>query len=402
MLLKLAWRNIFRNKRRSLITTSSIIFAVLFAVFMRSLQFGAHGNMLDNIVGSYMGYIQVHNKGFWEEKTIDNSFSVEEIEHLTSSENIIYLSPRIEGFALASFKDESKPVALLGLDAANEKEHINLDEKVIEGHYFSAEHKGLLVGKGLRDIMKLKLGDTLVFLGQGYQGSMASGVYPIVGFIDLKTPELNKRTVIMNLDQAQELFALPGLVTTALVGIDGDDWQGAQQEVIAALDTNALEVMNWQEMLPELKQLISVDKAGGTFVLIILYSIITFSLFGTVLMLTEERSFEYGVLIAIGMEKNKVIQVAILETILMAIAGVIAGLVLAFPIVLYFNINPINLSGQMQEVVEKFGFEALIPTSLDPSIALTHSGIIFLIVLVVNLYTIFKIKSLNPITAMRK
>ena len=119
-------------------------------------------------------------------------------------------------------------------------------------------------------------------------------------------------------------------------------------------------------------------------------------------MLTEERSFEYGVLVAIGMGKNKIIQVAILETILMAIVGVIAGLVLAFPIVLYFNINPINLSGQMQEVVEKFGFEALIPTSLDPSIALTHSGIIFLIVLVVNLYTIFKIKSLNPITAMRK
>jgi len=402
MLLKLAWRNIFRNKRRSLITTSSIIFAVLFAVFMRSLQFGAYSNMLDNIVGSYMGYIQVHDKGFWEEKTIDNSFSVDDITHLTASKNITYLSQRIEGFALASYNDESKPVALLGLDAAAEKEHIKLDDKVVEGHYFSETYTGLLVGKGLRDIMKLSLGDTLVFLGQGYQGSMASGSYPIVGFIDLKTPELNKRTVIMKLDQAQEFFALPGLITTALVGIDGDDWQGAQREVLSSVDTNNLEVMNWQEMLPELKQLISVDKAGGTFVLMILYSIITFSLFGTVLMLTEERSFEYGVLIAIGMDKNKVIQVAILETILMAIAGVIAGLILAFPFVLYFNINPINLSGQMQEVVEKFGFEALIPTSLDPSIALTHAGIIFFIVLVVNLYTIFKIKKLNPITAMRK
>jgi ABC-type antimicrobial peptide transport system permease subunit len=81
---------------------------------------------------------------------------------------------------------------------------------------------------------------------------------------------------------------------------------------------------------------------------------------------------------------------------------VIAGLLFAFPFVLYFNVYPINLGGQMQEVVEKFGFEALIPTSLDPSIALTHSGIIFLIVLVVNLYTIFKIKNLHPITAMRK
>jgi len=402
MLLKLAWRNIFRNKRRSLITTSSIIFAVVFAVFMRSLQFGAYGNMLDNIVGSYMGYIQVHDKGFWDEKTIDNSFSIEEINHLTKSDNITYLSQRVEGFALASFNDDSKPVAVLGIDGEEEKKHIKLHQKVVEGNYFSQEHQGLLVGKGLRDIMKLSLNDTLVFIGQGFQGSMASGSYPIIGFIDLKTPELNKRTVIFNLDDAQELFALPGLITTALVGIDGNDWQAAQREVAAAIDTNSLEVMNWQQMLPELKQLISVDKAGGTFVLLILYSIITFSLFGTVLMLTEERSFEYGVLVAIGMKKGKIVKVAILETILMAIAGVIAGLIVAFPFVLYFNINPINLSGQMQEVVEKFGFEALVPTSLDPSIAITHACIIFLIVLVVNLYTVFKIKNLNPVSAMRK
>ena len=402
MLLKLAWRNIFRNKRRSLITVSSIIFAVVFAVFMRSLQQGAYGNMLKNIVGSYMGYIQIHDKGFWAEKTLDNSFSISEIEQLKEQSGITYLSPRIEGFALASLGEVSKPVALLGLDASLEQQQIQLHKKVVEGNYFSQEHKGLLIAKGVKEIMKLSVGDTLVFLSQGYQGSIASGAYPVVGVVDLKTPELNKRTVLMNLDQAQELFSLPDMVTTAVVGIDHDNWQEAQKQATAAVDTNSLEVMNWQEMLPELKQLISVDRAGGTFVLMILYSIITFSLFGTVLMLTEERSFEYGVLVAIGMEKNKVITVAILETILMAIAGVILGLIVAFPFVLYFNINPINLSGQMQEVVERFGFEALIPTSLDPSIALTHATIIFFIVLLVNIYTIVKIKRLNPIAAMRK
>jgi putative ABC transport system permease protein len=334
MLLKLAWRNIFRNKRRSLITVSSIIFAVLFAVFMRSLQYGAYDNMLKNIVGSYMGYIQVHNKGFWEEKTLDNSFAISDIQELTNQDGITYLSPRIEGFALASFGEVSKPVALLGLDAALEKQYIKLDQKIIEGTYFSAANPGLLIGKGVKEIMKLQVGDTLVFLGQGYQGSIASGVYPIVGIVDLKTPELNKRTVLMNLEQAQSFFALPDMVTTAVVGIDHDDWQDAQQKAISTLDTSSLEVMNWQEMLPELKQLIAVDKAGGMFVLLILYSIIAFSLFGTVLMLTEERSFEYGVLVAIGMDKSKVIQVAILETILMAIAGVIAGLIVAFPFVL--------------------------------------------------------------------
>jgi ABC-type lipoprotein release transport system permease subunit len=118
MLLKLAWRNIFRNKRRSLITVSSIIFAVLFAVFMRSLQYGAYGNMLKNIVSSYMGYVQIHSKGFWEEKTLDNSFSLSEIEQLKKQEGISYLSPRIEGFSLVSSGETSKPVAILGVDPA--------------------------------------------------------------------------------------------------------------------------------------------------------------------------------------------------------------------------------------------------------------------------------------------
>jgi putative ABC transport system permease protein len=402
MLLKLAWRNIFRNKRRSLITVSSIIFAVIFAVFMRSLQYGAYGNMLKNIVGSYLGYIQIHQKGFWAEKTLDNSFAPEDISHLLDNENIDYLSYRIEGFALASKGDNSKPVALLGLDVEQEKTHIGLDKKVVSGSYFNQSGEGLLVGKGLREIMNLSIGDSLVFLSQGYQGSMASGSYPIIGFIDLKTPELNKRTVIMDLAQAQELFAMPHMATTAVVGLVKDNWEETQQAIIASVDTNQIEVLNWNEMLPELQQLIAVDKAGGIFVLLILYSIITFSLFGTVLMLTEERSFEYGVLIAVGMAKNKVIIVAILETLLMAIAGIIAGLAFAFPIVLYFNIYPINLSGQMQEVVEKFGFEALIPTSLDPNIAFSHGAIIFLIVLVVNTYTIVKIKKLKPIKAMRR
>ena len=402
MLFKLAWRNIFRNKRRSIITVSSIIFAVIFAVFMRSLQYGAYGNMLKNIVSSYIGYIQVHKQGFWTEKTLDNSFSPEDITYLLDHENVSYLSYRIEGFALASKDDNSKPVALLGLDVQQEKNRLGLDKKVVQGEYFTNRKTGILVGIGLRDIMSLRLGDSIIFLSQGYQGSMASGSYPIIGFIDLKTPELNKRTVIMDLAQAQELFAMPNMVTTAVLGLKNDNWEETQQEVIARVDTNQLEVLNWNEMLPELQQLIAVDKAGGLFVLFILYSIITFSLFGTVLMLTEERSFEYGVLIAVGMAKNKVIIVAILETILMAITGIIAGLAFAFPVVLYFNIYPINLSGQMQEVVEKYGFEALIPTSLDPSIALSHAGIIFFIVLVVNMYTIVKIKRLEPIKAMRR
>jgi len=369
---------------------------------MRALQFGAYGHMLHNIVGSYLGYIQIHEKGFWDEKTLDNSFDYSDLSEIEQLKNVAYVGQRIEGFALASYKDISKPVAILGLQPEAESEHISLNDKVIEGSYLSSTNKGLLVAKGLKDIMGLAVGDTLVFLGQGYQGSIASGKYPIVGIVDLKTPELNKRTVILNLGLAQELFAMPGRITTATIGIPKDNWQKAEKELLSMVDTNALEVMNWQLMIPELYQLITVDRAGGTFVLVILYLIITFGLFGTVLMLTEERSFEFGVLLSLGMARKKLIQVTMMETVLMGIVGILLGLVVAFPIVLYFHYFPINLSGQIQEVVEQFGFEALLPTSLDISIALTHGSILFGIVLFVNTYTIWKIKHTNPIKAMRR
>ncbi len=401
MIFKLAWRNIFRNKRRSLITISSIIFAVIFSVLMRSLQHGAYDNMLKNIVGNYQGYVQVHYKGFWDEKTIDNSFYIHDLDTLERNKYIQYINPRIEGYALASFKKESKPVIVLGIDLAKERHTIQLQNKVIKGSFIQENEEGIIIGKGLQKIMNLQINDSLVFLSQGYQGSLASGIYPVVGIIDLKTPELNKRTVIMNLNQTQTFFGLENMATTAVIGPVNGDWEKAEFELNQVLDTQNLEVMNWQEMLPELKQLITVDRAGGTFVLIILYSILTFSLFGTVLMLAEERNFEFGVLIALGMAKSKIIQTTILETLIMALVGVLSGLIITLPIVIYFNIFPINLSGQMQEVVEQFGFEALLPTSLDPKISLTQAAIVFLIVLLVNSYSIIKIRRINPTKAMR-
>ena len=401
MIIKLAWRNIFRNKRRSLITVSSIIFAVVFSVLMRSLQNGAYDNMLKNIVGNYLGYIQVHHHGFWKEKTRDNSFYIDDLDTLSSNQHIQYINPRVEGFALASLLKESKPVVILGITPSIEQQTTQLQNNIIRGEFLNEESDGILVGKDLYDIMHLKLGDSLVFLSQGFHGSIASGIYPIIGLIDLKTPELNRRTVLMTLKMSQDFFGLDNMATSAVINLKENNWLEVQQETIAALDTSLFEVMNWQQMLPELKQLITIDRAGGTFVLIILYSILTFSLFGTVLMLAQERNFEFGVLIAIGMAKSKIIQVASLETLFMAIVGVLGGLVLSIPIVTYFHFFPINLSGQMQEVVEQFGFEALIPTSLDPRISLTQASIVFLIVLIVNLYTVFKIINLKPIQAMR-
>jgi len=401
MELKLAWRNIFRNKRRSIITISSIIFAVVFSVTMRSLQHGAYDNMLKNIVGNYLGYIQIHYKGFWEEKTIDNSFYIEDLDSLKANPTIAYINHRIEGFALASHEKESKPVVILGINPSKESEHNQIKNSLIGGSFLPNNNNGLLIGKGLQKIMNINIGDSLIFLSQGFQGSIASGIYPVLGIVDLKTPDLNRRTVIMNLGNAQDFFGIDNMATSAVIGPKNDEWEKAEKSILTQLDSSQFEIMNWQQMLPELKQLIDVDRAGGTFVLIILYSILTFSLFGTVLMLAEERNFEFGVLVAIGMRKSIITRIALYETLIMSVVGVILGLICVIPVVTYFHFYPINLSGQMQEVVEQFGFEAIIPTSLNPWISITQALIVFSITIFVNLYTLIKIKNIQPTKAMR-
>lgn len=401
MELKLAWRNIFRNKRRSIITISSIIFAVVFSVTMRSLQHGAYDNMLKNIVGNYLGYIQIHYKGFWEEKTIDNSFYIEDLDSLKANPTIAYINHRIEGFALASHEKESKPVVILGINPSKESEHNQIKNSLIGGSFLPNNNNGLLIGKGLQKIMNINIGDSLIFLSQGFQGSIASGIYPVLGIVDLKTPDLNRRTVIMNLGNAQDFFGIDNMATSAVIGPKNDEWGKAEKSILSQLDSSQFEIMNWQQMLPELKQLIDVDRAGGTFVLIILYSILTFSLFGTVLMLAEERNFEFGVLVAIGMRKSIITRIALYETLIMSVVGVILGLICVIPVVTYFHFYPINLSGQMQEVVEQFGFEAIIPTSLNPWISITQALIVFSITIFVNLYTLIKIKNIQPTKAMR-
>ena len=159
--------------------------------------------------------------------------------------------------------------------------------------------------------------------------------------------------------------------------------------------------MNWREMMPELVQAIQADSAGGLIMLFVLYLVISFGIFGTILMMTSERQYEYGILISIGMKRGKLALTVLLETFFLSVLGVIGACLLALPLVFYYHAHPINLAGeQMGNAYEEYGFEPVIPASNDPSIILTHSVIVVIITLVLALYAVWKIYRLQPVKAM--
>lgn len=404
MLVKIAWRNIWRNKRRSIITISAIVIAVFLAIIMRSMQLGMYDNMIQNIVGSYSGHIQIHSNGYWEEQTIDNAFTYNDslIEKIEANKDVDHTTKRIQSGCLSSFKDLSKFVFVNGIEPEKEQLMTDWNKRLVEGKLLTLNSSSVNIGKGIAKYYDLKVGDTLIFVGQGYHGMQAVGAFPVCGIIDMKNPNLNNVSVFMSLPTAQDFLSANDLMTHLIIN---KKEYSDEKDIVSSLSKNLkeeYEMMTWQEMMPEIEQVIKADSAGGLVMIFILYMIITFGIFGTVLMMTQERKYEFGVVVSIGMKKIKLMISMVYETIFLTSIGVLTGVFLSRPLVLYFYNNPLEFPSEQAEVMENQGFENIIPFMSSYDIPITHGFIIFFISLFICIYPIITIYNLNPVKAMKR
>lgn len=401
--IKLAFRNIFRNPLRTFITAAAVFFAVIFCMLMRSVQYGTYENMIQNVVGFYNGYVKVNQQGFWEEKSLDNTLldTPELRENLLKHPNIKTIVPRLETFALAVAGELTKGVIVTGVDPEAEQNVVDIEGKIKQGNYFKRGEEAVIITDGLAEFLKVEIGDTLVLLGQGYQSISAAGKYPVKAIMRLGVPDLNNAMVFMPLKTCQYLYGAEGRLTSIIPIVNNVN---RLDRTVAELkkDTGGdYEVMSWQQMLPELVQLIQADNAGGIVMIFILYVVIGFGIFGTILMMTTERLYEFGVLISVGMKRWKLIIVILLETLFINFLGVIAGMLAGIPILGYFYKNPIRLSGNLDEFAEQYNIEPVLNFSLDPAVFYWQGIIVFIIALIVSVYPIIKISKLNLISALR-
>ena len=402
-MLKLAWRNIWRNKGRSVITIAAVMFCVIFAVVLRSFQVGVWENMIHEIVGNNFGYLQIHEDGFWADQSLDRTMDLGAVnsEELLAVDGVDRLIPRMESFSLLYHGSNTKGSLVMGIDPAVELPGLQLDDILLEGRSFSRDDSVIVVSEGLAKYFNVGLGDTLLFMGQGYHGATAYGAFPIGGIARMTNPELNKQLVLMPLQKAQYMYNCSDRATTLVVAVDKDSDYEAVGAALKGSGVEGLEVLEWKELFPEIIQTIEVDMAGGRIFVTILYFIISFVLLGTVIMMVAERQREFGILVSIGMKKTKLAFVTLLENIMLIMGGAIVGMAVVKPVQFYFKYNPIDLSGQMKEAVEQYNFEPKLYTTTSFIINLNHGTIIFIIGVLVSLYAVVKIMKLNPIESMR-
>ena len=407
MILKIAWRNIWRNKKRTLITTLSISGALFLIILMRSMQFGFYDNIINTIVQSYSGYVQVHANGYWDKQSVNNSMEVDEkfINEINSIDGIDNIAKRLQTFSLVSKGEKSKGVIITGIEIEKEQLITDWDKRIIEGSKSFDNADRIILSKGIAEYFDVTMGDTLVLFGQGYQGMMAAGKYVANGIIDLKTPKLNENAIFMDIESAQDYISSENIATHLVIDKkEYHDEKKIAEDVRKAISSD-YEVMTWKEILPELDQMITADNVGGLIMAFILYVIVCFGMFGTVLMMTEERMYELGVLLSIGMDKIKLYLIILLETIMLSSIGVIIGVLTTRPISHYFNKNPINMDSfgeGLGDAMGEFGFDPIMPFSINWDIPISHAAFIFGISLLISIYPAIRILSLNPVKAMKK
>jgi len=393
----------WRSRRRTLITISSIFFAVIFAILMRVMIIGIFDKMISDTVSMSCGFLQVHHIGYWENKSVDSTFeeNTKLVSILNNEKEITAWTPHLESFALASSGEKTKGIMVTGINPAKENTVSHLADKLIAGKYLTDSDNSIMLSEGLADYLKLKLNDTVVLLGQGYHGEMAAGKYMIKGIVRLAVPEMNKSMAWLPMAKSRDFLSTGPRYTSISVMVDDRNKVSAlRQRIINETAGNGYEVMTWQKMIPELDQLFQAKMAQNVIMSGILYLVIAFGIFGTILMMLNERMHEFGILIAIGMKRGILSLVVVMEMVLMSIVGTILGMAGAFPIVLYFRLHPIHMGGSWAKIAEQFNFEPIIQPSIDISHFLVQGYVVLLIAIGLSLYAIFKIHRIKAIEAI--
>lgn len=404
---KMAWRNIWRNPRRTILTVSAIAFACLVLVFMLSFQFGSYAEMINTAVRAHTGYLQVQAQGYQKDKemrrVVQNPDAV--IKAISGLDGLKAYTTRANGFALISSKDRTYGVGVIGIDPDNEAKVSTIKSMIRKGNYLSQKDTDqAIVGDLLARNLKVVLGDELTLLGQGRDGSVAAAVLKIKGIYSAGQTEFDRSTMMIPLAYFQDTFFMEGAVHEVVVlGHDLDDVPMLKAEVQQAIkdikQQHPLVAMDWNQLMPGLMQSIKMDLISGLIIYFVLIVVVAFSILNTFLMAVLERTREFGVMMAVGVTPGRLTKVLLMESTTITLVGIICGMALGAAITLYFQAYGIDLSGQ-EELLQQYGIPGLLHPHLSWITALAGPTAVLVITFIAALFPALRVRKLKPVEAL--
>lgn len=329
MILKIAFRNIFRQKRRTILTALAMIVGFTLSSVVIGLSDGAYSNIIKMFTQNRMGHIQVHAEGYLDKPSIYKTITDYESmgETIQSNANVEAWTPRMYLGGLGSVNEKSTAVQIIGVDVARETIATNFDKKIVEGNVLdeTASHEAV-IGKGLAKRLSADIGNKIVFFSQAADGSIANDEYTIVGISESGDEITDRTTCYLHIEDAQELFVLEGRVHEIVVIVSNINKIGKTvTAIVDSLNNSTLEVAPWQVFAKSFYIAMQADQKGDAIGRLIIMLIVAIGVLNTVLMSVLERTREYGVLKAIGTKPRQIFELVVSEVAIIAIGSICIG-----------------------------------------------------------------------------
>lgn len=403
--LRMAWRNLWRHKRRTWITVSAMVFSNLLLVFMISLQFGSYQMMIDNTLKAYTGHLQIQRKGYNDDPKIRDSFNqitplADEVRKQLKTDHV---AARGIAFAMTSSKQRSYGLQITGVEPAYEPNVSSLPGLISEGQYFSdINAEEIVVGSVLARNLRVTVGDELTLLGSGRDGSFAAGVVTVRGIFNSGMADLDRSMAQLPLGYFQSLFSMQGQGHSIVVeAADLSLIPGLQLKLNHLVASRSdLVVLDWTRLEPGLKQAIQADMASAWFMYAVLIVLVAFSVLNTQLMSVLDRTREFGVMMALGFKPVGLGRLVVAETVLMSALGLTIGVMLGYALTYYMSIVGFSYPG-MDTMAARFNLPGRMYPSLTPLSILLGPGIVFIFSVLASAYPAARLFFLHPVSAMR-
>ncbi|MBX2796364.1 MAG: ABC transporter permease [Myxococcales bacterium] len=402
-----AWRNLWRHKRRSLITAGAMAVAVGVSMGMICFQEGMFDTLFDVMVEQQLGHVQVHHPDYPGQRTLHDTLDDADalVNRIEEQPGTASVSPRINGFALVGGEKKSAGAMLVGVDAARMAKTTRVLEQIEEGSFLSVEGAGeIVVGHKLLEELEIGVGESVVAVTQSADGSMGNALYEIVGTYKTGNAQLDRSGAFLHLGDVQDLLVLPDQVhQLTVLSSESDDIEGYAAGLSQTVSSDVVQVQTWQEASPQTAQLMAMRDFAAFFILGIVLLTAAFGIVNTMLMSVFERTRELGVLRALGIRRGRMMSLIVVESIFLAAVASALGLALGGAFSYYLVTYGYDMSASLEDGFSFSGvtLDPVIYGALSPRHVVNVVIAVFGVSILASLWPAWRAANLRPVEAIR-
>ncbi len=402
LILKLAWRNVWRNLRRTLITLSAVTFGLASIIMFNGFTDGFHAQWINNYVRVYTGHIQIHKKGYRDDPRLWRSIDDPEdiVREIEAMDEVEIVTTRTELEGLAATAENSAGVLIKGVEPDKETTITHLKDRIIEGRYLSRK-KDILIGHRLKKKLSVERGDRIVLMSQAADGTLGAELFRLAGIFRMGALDFDSSVAVISEDDAREFAALDGKSTEIAVLLKRPETlDEVKSRLKQMLEPMGYEVFDWRELMPALTEMVELDNVFMYIILLIVIVVVAFGILNTMLMSIMERTREIGIMMALGTKPRLIVSLVVVEALFIGVTGIMAGLVLGVGANAAIAMRGIDLSRWAGAMEFFAAFNPVVYPETTVESLFWSSLTVFITAIISSIYPAFKASRLRPVEAI--